>query len=561
MLTTLTSPMVSKEGVSFFMPEERNNMKTKIIQLLLAILIFGFGSMQVQAISIEEKASTTNIKIKKDGKEIKLYHYSSSEENHIYNYDWQYKKVYSTDNFLDYHSQVQYALNLEDEIWNRMELLIYYGYGYDRHLEEKWYYITQYLLWQTLYPNSNWSIEMKEESPYHFQKEVDEMETLIKEHQLLPSFTEDYIFIDEKEDATIELKDEYHVLKDYHIYGGMELEVDISSKEDTLILRRNPIYPWVQDVVYLEFTKSAHLPKYIKLFSTENHKLLARGGYIEPRIQIPVYVGGATITIPDQGNHVIYDIYDNAQKKVGSIAEGTTSKKLPYGDYILQVTGELFENLSYPVTLTKEEENYAFTEIPNKKKGIITIKSNTFVEGISINDASGKKVANLHLEESIELPYGTYYFDVDPEKYDIDSNELSFEITKEKQEAYLFLLKKKELAQEPIQKPSTENTQELLPPSISIEKENIQNENNVIPIKSELQGKKENDIVPIKSELQESHDEKLEIPEKIEEEKQYSDEKNCEEEFWNATKRKMINFVIVIVTLITISLIYLIKKH
>ena len=46
-------------------------------------------------------------------------------------------------------------LNMTKEQWNRISLLAYYGYGYGNHNSQKWYAITQVLIWRTAEPNSD----------------------------------------------------------------------------------------------------------------------------------------------------------------------------------------------------------------------------------------------------------------------------------------------------------------------------------------------------------------------------------------------------------------------
>ena len=65
--------------------------------------------------------------------------------------------VYCIDTFTSeisgtYEGYIGYnpVFGLSKEQINRMNLLSYYGYGYNNHTDLKWYGITQYLIWDTL---------------------------------------------------------------------------------------------------------------------------------------------------------------------------------------------------------------------------------------------------------------------------------------------------------------------------------------------------------------------------------------------------------------------------
>ena len=50
-----------------------------------------------------------------------------------------------------YYNDKQF--NLTDEQLERINLLGYYGYQYKNHTDIKWYGVTQFLIWKTLYGN------------------------------------------------------------------------------------------------------------------------------------------------------------------------------------------------------------------------------------------------------------------------------------------------------------------------------------------------------------------------------------------------------------------------
>lgn len=78
-------------------------------------------------------------------------------------------------------------LNVTDEEWERISNLAYFGYQYPGHEDKKWYGITQYLIWKTVAKNVTIYFadgkNGKQINPY--QKEINEIESLIKEYHNL----------------------------------------------------------------------------------------------------------------------------------------------------------------------------------------------------------------------------------------------------------------------------------------------------------------------------------------------------------------------------------------
>lgn len=76
-------------------------------------------------------------------------------------------------------------LNITDEEWERISNLAYFGYQYPGHEDKKWYGITQFLIWKTVAKNVTIYFadgkNGKQINPY--QKEINEIESLIKEYQ------------------------------------------------------------------------------------------------------------------------------------------------------------------------------------------------------------------------------------------------------------------------------------------------------------------------------------------------------------------------------------------
>ncbi len=110
------------------------------------------------------------------------------------------------------------VVNMTQEQWNRVRLLAYYGYGYGNHTEDKWYAVTQLLIWRTVSPNTqifftNTMNGTRNDSLY--VNEINEINDLISNHHVIPNFNNGTLTLSIGQ--TISLNDENDVLSNYKI--------------------------------------------------------------------------------------------------------------------------------------------------------------------------------------------------------------------------------------------------------------------------------------------------------------------------------------------------------
>ncbi len=78
-------------------------------------------------------------------------------------------------------------LNLTEEQWERISLLAYFGYLYPGHEKEKWYGVTQYMIWKTVVPDMTiyFASAKNGKKITAYEKEMQEIENLILDYQKL----------------------------------------------------------------------------------------------------------------------------------------------------------------------------------------------------------------------------------------------------------------------------------------------------------------------------------------------------------------------------------------
>ena len=135
-------------------------MNKKIIWTLLVFLSF-LGN--IKAITFKGGDVIDNVfilKVKENGeKEYKKGQFIVDDlNNYVYCLD-PFVKVNNSSTYDIHEDNFEKVLGMSDELWKKINLIIYYGYEYKDlkhdHSHPMWYYITQMLIWESVSPNSN----------------------------------------------------------------------------------------------------------------------------------------------------------------------------------------------------------------------------------------------------------------------------------------------------------------------------------------------------------------------------------------------------------------------
>ena len=202
--------------------------KKILITILLTIIgifaILGY-SYSVLAENLKETFSATvydNFYIKKlhsdgSGKYKKLAKITRNSDSHF---------VYCVQPWIDLAESDEYDINssnqaeilgVSSDTWKRISQIAYYGYGYGNHTDERWYGITQLMIWQTVDPTGSFyftkTLNGVEDNTYDWMK--NEIENLISNHYITPNFNVDNVTIHIGEG--ISLQDYNDVLNNFEL--------------------------------------------------------------------------------------------------------------------------------------------------------------------------------------------------------------------------------------------------------------------------------------------------------------------------------------------------------
>lgn len=327
------------------------------------------------------------------------------------------------------------ASNLSHEQMKRITLLSYFGYGYGNHLDQKWYAITQFMIWQASDPSGDYYFTdgLNGNRITAYTNEMNEINTLIQEYLTLPSISNTEIQLVEGKTAL--LHDTNNVLHHYtsdhpnvHIEGNTLKIEHLSEGSYTVNLTRDSSRLNNVPLFYLSNdSQDMHIYGDIDRISTQ-----IKINVEKTSLDI-IKIDSDTKTTTPSGEAslkgAIYQLYDHDMNELAKLEIGedmtSTIENLDYGKYYLK---ELSAGIGYEI----DPKIYEFVIdhlhpnieliLENKviKKEIIIHKlfgdgvNHKQEAGINFNifDRNNQLVTTITTNEfgyaSITLPFGTY---------------------------------------------------------------------------------------------------------------------------------------------------------
>ena len=257
-------------------------------------------------------------------------------------------------------------LGFSDAQWERISLLAYYGYGYEGHSDQKWYAITQVMIWRTTNPESDiyFTDTLNGNRVSRFDGEMAELESLVANHYKAPRFQDNIVM---PIGSTITLNDSNNVLSNFRVASATNVNASVNGNTLTVTATK------VGDAT-INLQKSAtkyELPP-IVYFKDGSQNVFRVGNYDPVRTNLKIKVVGGKVT-PEkydvetktkqaQGeatlDGAIYGIYKIDGTKIGTVSSNTTSNYLPeLGRFYL-----LEEKASTGYTLDSNKYYFEITE-------------------------------------------------------------------------------------------------------------------------------------------------------------------------------------------------------
>lgn len=331
--------------------------------------------------------------------------------------------------------------DINTETLKRINDIVGFGYGYKNHTDLKWYAITQLMIWQAVEPNNDFyftdTLNGNRINPY--DAEIAEINNLIKESQILPSFSNQTFYgIVNK---PINITDSNNTFINYRIIPVDNLSVEKTNNSLTVNGKKKGCYemPYVRyfcsdgPVLFYYNPNSQHLAT---VGSPNNIESKVTFCFKELNLKIKK-IDKDTGTIESTGEaslkDTIFTLYNEKMEKITDLTldenmEAKVSSNefdLNYGKYYLKETkpgtGYLPNDKVYEINFTSDNTDIELI-VENKVIEKEVIIKKLYGDGklmlaepditFDIYDKDGNLVKSITTDQNglakITLPYGHY---------------------------------------------------------------------------------------------------------------------------------------------------------
>lgn len=341
------------------------------------------------------------------------------------------------DKYKSYTSEYAKRLGMSEEKWQKINLIAYYGYGYQNHKDAKWYAITQVMIWKEVDKNANFYFTDKLNGTKinKYDNEINEINNLVNTHKKLPSFVnKTYTFSIDSENKLV---DTNKVLEYYNVSSDNK-NINLDKKNNTLTINTTKE---ISTSIFLEQKFNNYNRNTIVFIDNKYQNLMAPGNVTSIKAKFDINVVGGTIKITKVdfdtekkeplGEGILigstYNILNEQNEIVDTLVIDNNyeaiSKLLPLGKYKIKETksmnGYKLDKTEYEVSIDSQDNNKELilkNEVIKSKIKILKYYDQKLEKGISfeIYNKYGELVDTVTTNEfgeiTKELYYGTYTF-------------------------------------------------------------------------------------------------------------------------------------------------------
>lgn len=304
------------------------------------------------------------------------------------------------DNYLD-------LLNISKEDWEYITLIAYYGYMYNNHYEDYWYYVTQMMIWRVVDKEAQFYFTDSLGGAVNnslYKDEIAEIEYLVKMHKTLPKISNITVNYGDE----IIISDNNNVLNNFKVVNSDIAEI----RGNNLIIKGSKIGNYTINLVRENTYYDDSLLVYI---DSESQKVMSAGNVKSQKYSFNVNVSGGKIIVNKKDFNtkenlnmagIKFLLYDEFNKLVNTLATNENGvvifDNLKVGKYYLsednnqEILGYIVNDEIIEINITDSED--VIIDFYNKEAtGSIKI--------IKYQEIFDKEI-NLELKENVE--FGLY---------------------------------------------------------------------------------------------------------------------------------------------------------
>ena len=265
-----------------------------------------------------------------------------------------------SDNYLE-------LLNISKETWEDISLIAYYGYMYNDHTEDYWYYVTQMMIWRVVDKNAQFYFTDTlggaiNESLY--KEEIAEINSLVKMHKTLPKISDISVNYGEE----IVISDENNVINNYQVISSDMANINGNN----LIIKGNKLGNYTINLVRKSTYYNDSLLVYI---DSTSQTVMCTGNVPDKEYSFNISVSGGKIIVNKKDYNTLenlkipgikFSLYDASNNLVDTLVtneEGiVVFDDLPVGTYYLsedndqEILGYIINNEVIKINITDQKE-------------------------------------------------------------------------------------------------------------------------------------------------------------------------------------------------------------
>ena len=274
--------------------------------------------------------------------------------------------------------------NFSKDDYRKIAALVNYGYNYSDHGAQKWYVVTQYLIWQEIYgaDNVHFIENFNGDIIDKYDEEINELKDLVKWQDLTPSFYQKELNVGLKEER--EFIDKNNVLNFFTIsHDNAEI------KENKLFIKSNSIKMMNLRLI----NDGQRFDTEFQIYENDNCLIFVPGKFIFQVLDIKINVNYGILNIEYIQDEIycssctshIYRLYGENENYIQDIdVLNFNSLELAPGNYILK-------DYSRDDGIFKDENVYQFVIKDNIKTNLVINEKRVF-NIITLNKIIGKEL-------------------------------------------------------------------------------------------------------------------------------------------------------------------------
>ncbi len=335
------------------------------------------------------------------------------------------------DDYQEYEWDLSSYNKLSELQRRNIELIAYYGYGYEGRTSNKWYVITQVLIWKAVDVNENiyFTNKLNGSKISKYESEMEEILNDVRNHDNIPNISSNYS-VNLGESISINRLDSSYELVSNPFESSFQNDLIIHNVTHDGIIEYKKKSNYYQDKIALYVSDS-------------NQDLLRPGNINNPSYNVSIHVTKGDITLDIRDDHsyytvesdlkdTCYEIYNDVGETIRKVCTSSEplvyqKNELPYGEYtVKQIShgvGYVKDNHVYKVVVNQKNEHPSVI-LYNQllKNTIVLTKYACYVDDclfekdakFHVFDKNHKLVTTMMTDkngvDSIVLGYGTYYF-------------------------------------------------------------------------------------------------------------------------------------------------------